>query len=346
MGKFTLDSIKGGKAKDPKVVGESKIESGQNEDLRVGSGFFENLQKQHVGQEVIFVPRSKIVKNPENFYTIGDISSLAQSIRFSGLSQPLEIKEMGDGQYMLLGGERRLTAIDSLIADPEVDGWTDDPLIACIVKDVKHISLPLSPERKEDFAIITTNKETRVYTDADRYQEIKKWKEIIRELRENGVESFGMEDGAGNETSIPIRGAKTRDILSQTTGISSGQLHKYETVEKNGSKNLQDALLSGKITVATAAKAASTLNQKEQDALAKAAGKQEIQTEQVTGFQEKEKQVSVIALQDFKKDISGIMDLLDQKEVTLDEKEKEKYDKYVRQLTNLLLKASGGKNGR
>ncbi|MDE6853106.1 MAG: ParB N-terminal domain-containing protein [Lachnospiraceae bacterium] len=333
MGKFTLGSIKGGE-----TVKEPKLETAQSENLRVGSGFFENLQKQHVGQEVIFVPRSKIVKNPENFYTIGDVSSLAQSIRFSGLSQPLEIKEMGNGQYMLLGGERRLTAIDSLIADPAVDGWTDDPLIACIVKDVKHISLPLSPERKEDFAIITTNKETRVYTDADRYQEIKKWKEIIRELRENGVESFGMEDDAGNETIIPIRGAKTRDILSQTTGISSGQLHKYETVEKSGSKNLQDALLSGKVTVATAAKAASTLEQEEQDALAKAAEKQEIQTDQVAKFQKKEIEEVIITRKEFQKDISGIMDLLDREDVALDETEKGKYDKYVRQLTNLLVK--------
>lgn len=336
MGKFTLDSIKGGKAKESKMPEESKTENGQNEDLRVGSGFFENLQKQHVGQEVIFVPRSKIEKNPDNFYTIGDVSSLAQSIRFSGLSQPLEIKAIEDGQYMLLGGERRLTAIDSLIEDPEVDDWKGDPLIACIVKDVEHISLPLSPERKEDFAIITTNKETRVYTDADRYQEIKKWKEIIRELRENGVESFGMEDDAGNETSIPIRGAKTRDILAQTTGISSGQLHKYETVEKSGSKDLQNALLSGKITVATAAKAASSLDQKEQNALAAAAGKQEIQTDQVADFREKEKKETVLTLQEFQKDLSRIMNMLDQKAAVLDETAKEKYDKQVRQLTNFL----------
>ncbi len=338
MGKFTLDSIKGGKAKESKIPEESKTENGQNEDLRVGSGFFENLQKQHVGQEVIFVPRSKITKNPENFYTIGDVTSLAQSIRYSGLSQPLEVMASGNGEYMLLGGERRLTAIDSLIADPEADDWKEDPLIACVVKDVEHISLPLSPERKEDFAIITTNKETRVYTDADRYQEIKKWKEIIRELRENGVESFGIEDAAGNETSIPIRGAKTRDILTRTTGISSGQLHKYETVEKSGSKNLQDALLSGKVTVATAAKAASILNQEEQDALAKAAKKQEIQTEQVTEFRKKEKKETIITTEVLKKDLSGITDILKQKDVALDETEKAKYDKYIRQLKNLLLK--------
>ena len=334
MGKFTLGSIKGGE-----TLKGLKPETAQSENLRVGSGFFENLQKQHVGQEAIFVPRSKIVKNPDNFYTIGDISSLAQSIRFSGLSQPLEVKTIGDGQYMLLGGERRLTAIDSLIADPEVDDWTDDPFIACVVKDVKHISLPLSPERKEDFAIITTNKETRVYTDADRYQEIKKWKEIICELRENGVESFGMEDAAGNETNIPIRGVKTRDILSQTTGISSGQLHKYETVEKSGSKNLQDALLSGKVTVATAAKAASTLDQEEQDALAKAAEKQEIQTDQVAEFQKKEIEEVIITRKEFQKDLSPIMDLLDREDVALDETAKGKYDKYVRQLTNLLVKS-------
>lgn len=333
MGKFSIDSIKGGKQEK-----ETKTETQQNESLRVGSGFFENIQKQHVGQDVVFVPRSKIVKNPENFYTIGDVTSLAQSIRFAGLSQPLEVMASGDGEYMLLGGERRLTAIDSLIADPEVDDWKDDPLIACVVKDVEHIALPLSLGRKEDFAIITTNREARVYTDADRYQEIKKWKEIIQELRENGVESFGMGDDAENGTNIPIRGAKTRDILAQTTGISTGQLHKYETVEKSGSKSLQDALLSGKVTVATAAKAASVLDQEEQDALAKAAEKQEIQTENIADFQKKEKEELIITSKEFKKDISGIMDLLEHGNIALDETSKEKYYKYVRQLTSLLSK--------
>lgn len=331
MGKFTLDAVKGGRAEK-----EPRKDTKQKGDLRVGSGFFENIQKQHVGQEAKFILRSKIVKNPENFYTIGDVTSLAQSIRFSGLSQPLEVMALPDGQYMLLGGERRLTAIDSLIADPEVDDWKEDPVIACVVKDVARISLPLSEERKQDFAIITTNREARVYTDADRYQEIRKWKEIIRELRENGVESFGMEDAAGKETSIPIRGAKTRDILTQTTGISSGQLHKYETVESSGSKGLQDALLSGKITVATAAKAARELEPEEQDALAKAAEKQEIQTDQVADFQKKEMEKTIITSGMFANDILEIKNLLNRNDVVLDEMAKEKYDKHIQQLTRLL----------
>ena len=98
-------------------------------------------------------------------------------------------------------------------------------------------------------------------------------------------------------------------------------------------------MLSGKVTVATAAKAASTLDPEEQDALVKAAEKQEIHTEQVTDFQKKEKRETIITQKEFQKDLSEIMDFLEQQEVALDETKKEKYDKYVRQLTNLLLKS-------
>ena len=88
---------------------------------------------------------------------------------------------------MLLGGERRITAIDKLIEDPNVQEWNEDTLIPCVIKNLEEIDLPLSDEAKEQYALITTNKEARKYTDSDRYIEVMAWKKIIDELRANGV---------------------------------------------------------------------------------------------------------------------------------------------------------------
>ena len=128
---------------------------------------------------------------------------------------------------MLLGGERRITAIDKLIEDPNVPEWNEDTLIPCTIKDLDKIKLPLSDEAKEQYALITTNKEARKYTDADRYIEVQAWKRIIDELRANGVDTINMED-----KDIQIKGEKTRNILARTTGMSQGQIQRYNKVRK------------------------------------------------------------------------------------------------------------------
>ena len=79
--------------------------------------------------EVVYVPRNEIYKNPKNEYSISDIDNLADLIYVMGLREPLGIKANGSG-YKLIEGERRLTAIDKLIAEGK---WDMD--IPCIIRD-------------------------------------------------------------------------------------------------------------------------------------------------------------------------------------------------------------------
>lgn len=44
---------------------------------------------------------------------------------------------------MLLGGERRITAIDKLIEDPNVPEWNEDTLIPCTIKDLDKIKIAI-----------------------------------------------------------------------------------------------------------------------------------------------------------------------------------------------------------
>ena len=58
-----------------------------------------------------YIPYEKIIPSKLNDFPVNDIEELTESLRLFGLLQPLVVKPDGDGTYLLLGGERRYTAI-------------------------------------------------------------------------------------------------------------------------------------------------------------------------------------------------------------------------------------------
>ena len=325
-GKFKMPSIKD-------VEQEENKDEVVKEKFKVGAGLLSDISKGAVVMDVVNIPRDQIQKNPNNHYSISGIESLAESIKQYGLLQPVHVMETETG-YRLLGGERRLTAIDKLIADAGVPDWTEDTLIPCVVKDAEDVKLDLSPENKERYAIITSNREQRAYTDGDRYMEIQEWKKIIDELRSKGIEYINGVDEEGNEKKVGIKGEKTRDILAQATGMSRGQINNYETVHNSGTDKLKDALLQGKISVSTAAKAAKDLTDEEQDSIAEAVEKGEKVSPADIAAQAKKEYV--LTQTEFKKDIKNILSAIKEKEISLDGKEQEKYHFHIRQLEKLI----------
>lgn len=329
MSKFKIPSMR-----------EIELETGQAENtgerFKVGEGLLSDVSRGSVLMKITNIPRDKIKKNPKNKYSISGIPSLAESIKQYGLVQPLHVAPAEEGKYLLLGGERRLTAIDLLIEDPEVKEWTEDTLVPCVVKGIGDVRLDLSPENKERYAIITTNKEGRVYTDGDIYMEIQEWKKIIDELREKGTEYISRYDDDGNESQIPVRGEKTREILAQTVGISRGQVNKFETVSNKGSDGLKNALLNGNITVAVAEKAARELTPEAQDKVAEAAGRGEKITAAGLAVKEKNGKERKLTPEEFQKDIRNIISRLEEEEILLDGKTAGKYYFHIKQIEKLL----------
>lgn len=332
MGKFKMPSIK-----EIEQEEASKTKEVKKEQLKVGAGLFSDVSKGSVVMKVTNIPREKIKKNENNNYSIKGIASLAESIRSFGLAQPLHVAPEKDGVYILLGGERRLTAIDRLIEDPAVDEWNEDTLIPCVVKGIDDVKLDLSPENKERYAIITTNREQRQYTDGDKFMEVQEWKKIIEELREKGYEYISQYDEEGNEKEIPIKGAKTRDILSQTTGMSRGQVNKFETVNNQGSSDLKNALLDGKISVSVAEKAAKEMTEEEQDRVAKEADGKKVTSADIDRLKDPvENAREKITPEVFRKDVKKITSALKEKAVMLDEKGFMKYHSLITQIEKLL----------
>lgn len=324
-GKFKMPSIKD-------VEQEENKDVVVKEKFKVGAGLLSDISKGAVVMDVVNIPRDQIQKNPNNHYSISGIESLAESIKQYGLLQPVHVMETETG-YRLLGGERRLTAIDKLIADAGVPDWTEDTLIPCVIKGAEDVKLDLSPENKERYAIITSNREQRAYTDGDRYMEIQEWKKIIQELREKGIDAIpGME-----EETINIKGEKTRDILSKTTGMSRGTVNKFEKVTNKGSDALKDALLDGKISVSVAEKA-TELNEEEQKKLVKKAEKleQEGKKLQVSDVTVQSTQKVNLSESEWTKDTEDIVVMLQQNDVKLDEQALKKYHFYIKQIKKIV----------
>lgn len=331
MPKFNKNMSLRGK-ENQEIQGEKKF--------HLGEGLLNDASKELVKMKLTNVRREDLVKNEENHYSIGGIESLAWSIKIFGLLQPLHVCEVEGGKYRLLGGERRLTAIDQLIADPSVDEWTEDTLIPCVVKEPNGIDLPLGESEKERFSIMTTNKEARKYTDGDKLMELREWKKIIKTLRENGVESIPGVNADGEEINIQIKGEKTRDILTQTTGMSRGTVNQFEKVERQGSEAAIEALMSGKISVGTAEEMTENLTQEEQTDLIQKMDREGLEEKEVrrTVKRKKEKpDPNVLTAAVVKSDLKDAIKAIGKKEILLSEEARMRYYRCIKELEDFLM---------
>lgn len=326
MSAFSLDKIRGI---------DSINEKRDEKDSAISKSINNWIDSLSNKQEVIDIPRQKIIKNPNNKYSIENIEELKWMIQVEGLIQPLHVKKLEDGNYMLLGGERRLTAIDMLIADPEVKEWNNASSISCVVKDPEDINLPLKPETKEMLSILSTNKTARTYTDADTLFEIKVWKKIIEELRSQGIETIPME-----EKSIQIAGRKTANIISENTGVSTTQVKRFSAIDGKGSELLQLAMKDGVISVTLAAEAVNELSQDQQDELIRNAtySCSRVTRDDIDAIKRKSQDKSLIQLSAnrIKRDLSSIKKAAEGNPF-LSEKDYEEYEQLIEKLKKLFI---------
>ena len=204
--------------------------------------------------DVKYIKRDRISKNPKNRVSIDGIEELAQDIKMAGLEQPLVVYPKEDG-YMLLTGERRLTAIDLLIEngnwDPEAD------YIPCIERPLDLYQLPLDEDLKERYAILRTNAFNRKLTDADLLVQTEDYQKIVKELKKQGYKEMII---GYDENGEPLRQditGRTRNVVAGMVGVSTGQVSKIENILKNGSKRVKEAVADGEMSIAAASRLAS-----------------------------------------------------------------------------------------
>lgn len=209
------------------------------------------------GMKITMVPFEDILPNERNHYTIEQIEALALSIADIGLRQPLEVKpEDENGKFVLIGGERRYTAIKMLLDQ----GDTRYQTVPCIISNPLDLDLPLSDESKELYALTTTNATQRIKTDHETMIEVENLRRIFAELKENGYTGSG----------------RLRDLIAETLKISASQVQRLDFISRNLSPDLLEEFAEGKLPT-TVAEAAAKLPEEKQAAVKKAAkGKKEI----------------------------------------------------------------------
>lgn len=173
--------------------------------------------------QVVMIDRKNIVVNPDNrkIYVIGDVSWLKEDIKTNGIRQPLEVVDLEDGNYKLIGGERRLTACKELAKE----GDDRFEVLPCIIRQSK------SPD-DDKIALITANATARELTDGERLAQYEVLKEILSRRKKNG-ELVG----------------KVRDELCRILGLSAGAAARLNAIAENCDEKTKQQLRSGEISL-------------------------------------------------------------------------------------------------
>ncbi len=154
---------------------------------------------QHIGLE-------RIRCNAGNFYAVENVDDLADSIKLSGLLQPLLVVPAEDGDYRLISGHRRFKAIRQLYEESNFTDWQTAP---CIV-----LPDPQNADR-EQLMLIHANSTGRVLSGAEIQRQGREIREILVRMKEEGVE-------------IPGR---LRDVVAEQMQISSSRLARLDAIE-------------------------------------------------------------------------------------------------------------------
>ena len=225
--------------------------SGMGKGLQIGAGLLSEESKKLATpreEDVYLLHVSDIEPNPKNTMSQGRIEEMAELIRLAGgIEQNLVGYRLDNGKVRLTSGERRYRGAKWLL---ENEG--KEYLLPVKIKDYRQYDLPLDDDMKEQFAIHVTNA-YRVKTDADKLEEVKFWSAFSRELRKKGIKVLEIRD-ENNEVVVSqqIEGKRTREIISEQTGMKPTQVGKFEAMLQPQNTVLATAILDGKLDLAGA----------------------------------------------------------------------------------------------
>ena len=176
---------------------------------------------------ISFIPRERLLQNEKNFYDASSIDELADSIALNGLIEPIIVRPVrdGSGDYRIISGHRRFLAICELAKD-EPERWSRVPAI---------IREPAS-DILEELLLIEANRATRVMSSADTMRQAERYRELLAELKNQGVE-------------IPGR---LRDAVAEAMQISASRLARLDVIRKNLSPEWMEAFETGSLSESAA----------------------------------------------------------------------------------------------
>ncbi len=170
----------------------------------------------------------KVIPNKQNFYSQENIDDLIESIEDCGVLHNFVVVDNQDGNYTLLSGHRRYNAV-SKIREKDNTKFTTIP---CKVEKID--------ENLQQLYLISANKQ-RQKSDYEIMEEIKILKDVYGKLKADGVKIVG----------------KVRDVIADEVGISSTQVQRFQSVEKNLSDEVKKEMKEKNLSLADVTKVAS-----------------------------------------------------------------------------------------
>ena len=149
-------------------------------------------------KQLEYIKRELIAPDPNNFYSLTGIEELAANIQLCGLQQPILVRPIDGGRYMVVSGHRRRAAIE-LLAEDEPEKWEE---ISCLVERDE-----ASPELQQ-LRLIYANANTRTMTGAELAEQAAQVEKLLYQLKEQGYEFPG----------------RMRDHVAQAISVSKSKL--------------------------------------------------------------------------------------------------------------------------
>ena len=193
-------------------------------------------------EEIIMRDVHELVPNPKNEkYSLDNIEELAMMIQLTHNIEPIILKTMEDGRFMITSGHRRRLAQLYRLEN----GMTDTPMVPTITREIiNDFEDAITDDEMETLNIVFPNKEQRRnLTPSQEADEIALIKPIIKKL-------YDYQKAAGN-----IDG-KFRPYFANILGISETSLQRKEAIRKV-SEEVKVEIDSGNITATAAAELAS-----------------------------------------------------------------------------------------
>lgn len=173
------------------------------------------------------LPIDSLKESEANFYSLSELTLLAEDIERQGLKHNLVVNEDMEhpGTYFIISGHRRFAAIKLLTEE----GRYGSQVIPCYITGQK-------TEAETMLDLIMLNATTRRMTDAEFIQQYEFLEETLHELEAAGT---------------PVSG-RMRDRIATVLNVSAAQVGKIENILHNGIDEIQQAVKDGEMSISTA----------------------------------------------------------------------------------------------
>lgn len=186
-------------------------------------------------KQLEYIKRELIDPDPNNFYSLTGIEELAANIQLCGLQQPILVRPIDGGRYMVVSGHRRRAAIELLAAD-EPEKWEE---ISCLVERDE-----ASPELQQ-LRLIYANANTREKSSAELAAEAEQVEELLYKLKGQGYDFPG----------------RMRDHVAAAVKASKSKLARLKLIRENLIDEFEELWEAGKLRDSVAYTLAQTTEQ-------------------------------------------------------------------------------------